>query len=503
MLILPRSRPFLIRWVALAGAVLTFAAALGLLAGFDTGRPGLQWRTRLPWIPPVNAAYDVGVNGFSLALILLTAWLLVTVMVYVLRNDNRPKGHAALFLLMATGLLGVFAAQDLLLFYLFFEVGLVPMYFIIGIWGHDNRRYAAMKFFLYTRAASLAMLLSFLALYLLMEPHTFSLPAIIEAQPLAQAGGAGGWVMLGMLIGFGVKLPTVPLHNWLPDAHVEAPTEGSVMLAGIQLKMGAYGLLAIMLPIMPQVVFDYAWLLLALALVSLVYGSLAALAQQDLKRLIAYTSINHMGYIMLAGALAVLAPTAGTQELALNGGIYQIISHGLLTGGMFFAVGMIQDQTGTREMGRLSGLSRQASAFSLLTGVLVFGSLGLPGLSGFIGEFQVLGAAVSWNLWIAGVALVALVITTGLYLRIVISVLWGEPRTGTGAMKEPEGRKLAVMGSLVMLSLWLGLLSAGLLGVIKRPSGVWRQDETLGAHPRAYPGGGMLAIGTPCRLGAG
>lgn len=467
ILMLPASRPALIRWVALAGALLTFAAALGLLAGFDPARSGLQWRTTWPWIPPVNAAYDIGVNGFSLALILLTALLLVAVMCYALRNYHRPKGHAAFFLLMATGLLGVFAAQDLLLFYLFFEVGLVPMYFIIGIWGHDNRRYAAMKFFLYTRAASLAMLLSFLALYLAMEPHTFSLPAIVEAQPLAGAGTGAGWVMLGMLIGFGVKLPTVPFHNWLPDAHVEAPTEGSVMLAGIQLKMGAYGLLAIMLPTIPQAVADYAWLLLALALISLVYGALAALAQQDLKRLVAYTSINHMGYIMLAAALWILAADSSVRELALNGGIYQIISHGLLTGGMFFVVGLLQEQTGTREMSRISGLSRQAPVFSLLAGMLVFGSLGLPGFSGFIGEFQVLGAAVAWNPWVAVVVLLALVITTGLYLRIVVSVLWGEPQEGVAPMAEPGGRKLAVIASLTLFSLLLGVVPALLLGLLQ------------------------------------
>ncbi|MFC6048536.1 NuoM family protein, partial [Methylobacterium hispanicum] len=318
VLALPRHRPDLVRRVALGGSVLTLGAALILWAGFDPDDGGLQWRMSLPWIPSLGARYDVGVGGLSLALILLTALLLTVVMVYVLGEHDRAHAHAFLFLLLATGLIGLFAAQDLLLFYLFFEVGLVPMYFIVGIWGGERRRYAALKFFLYTRAGSLAMLLGFLALYLAMEPHTFSLPAIVQARPLDRTPLAGGLVFLALLLGFGVKLPVVPLHNWLPDAHVEAPTEGSVVLAGLQLKMGGYGMLAVLLPTLPDTVARFGWLLVALALASLLYGALAALAQSDMKRLVAYTSVNHMGFVTLGVAVAALAGNEGVRRLALN-----------------------------------------------------------------------------------------------------------------------------------------------------------------------------------------
>jgi NADH-quinone oxidoreductase subunit M len=230
------------------------------------------------------------------------------------------------------------------------------MYFIIGIWGGERRRYAALKFFLYTRAGSLAMLLGFLALYLAMEPHTFSLPTMIAVKPLAQAPSRAALVLFALLIGFGVKLPIVPLHNWLPDAHVEAPTEGSVVLASLQLKMGAYGLIAILFPILPETLARFGWLLIVIALISLLYGALAALAQGDMKRLVAYTSINHMAYVMLGVAVSAMTASTAARQLALNGAPVQMVSHGLLTGGMFLMVGMLQHRAGTRELDRFGGL---------------------------------------------------------------------------------------------------------------------------------------------------
>ena len=347
VLALPNVRA--IRWTALAGSLLTLLLTLILWVGYNPAGSQLQWHATAPWIPSIGASYDVAVTGLSLPLMVLAALLLSLTMVYVLPEHDRAKAHAFLFLLMGTGLLGLFGARDLLLFYLFFEVALVPMYFIVGIWGGDNRRYAALKFFLYTRVGSLAMLLSFLALYLA-SGRSFSLAEISAAQPFA-GSPTGFWVFLGLLLGFGVKLPTVPLHNWLPDAHVEAPTEGSVMLAGIQLKMGAYGFLAIMLPTMPDTVRQYAWLLMLLALVSLVYGALAALAQSDLKRLIAYTSVNHMGFVLLGVAVWGLSSDPGVRQLALSGAVLQTVSHGLLTGGMFFLAGILQHQAGNQRAG--------------------------------------------------------------------------------------------------------------------------------------------------------
>jgi NADH-quinone oxidoreductase subunit M len=354
----------------------------------------------------------------------------------------------------------------LLLFYLFFEVALVPLYFVIGAWGHEHRRYAAMKFFLYTRTGSLAMLLAFLGLYLAMAPHTFSLPAIVAAQPLASNAAYSGLVLLGLLIGFGVKLPTVPLHNWLPDAHVEAPTEGSVFLAALHLKLGAYGLVAILLPTVSAAVQRWWLALVVLGLVSLVYGALAALGQPDFKRLIAYTSINHMGYVMLACGIWATAADPAVRTLALTGAVFQMVSHGLLTGVMFFIVGMLQEQAGTRELVAFGGLGKSMPVLAAIFAVAAFGSLGLPGLSGFIAEFQVIGATLAVNFWAAIAVILGLITTTGLYLRVVMIVLMRPAPAVSVALHEPSPCKLIIIGGLVALSLLLGIAPALLESII-------------------------------------
>jgi NADH-quinone oxidoreductase subunit M len=465
VLLVPAARPATVRWIAFAGSATTLLLSLVLWIGFDPASAALQWRVTADWIPSIGATYDVAVTGVSLPLIVLTGLLLTVVMAYVLPEHDRPHAHALLFLLLATGLIGVFAARDLLLFYLFFEIGLVPMYFIIGIWGSEQRRYAAFKFFLYTRAGSLAMLLGFLGLYLAMEPHTFSLDAMIAAQPLAHAPAAGALVFFGLLLGFGVKLPTVPVHNWLPDAHVEAPTEGSVVLAGLQLKMGGYGLMAILLPVLPNAVQRFAWLLIALALVSLLYGGLAALAQNDMKRLVAYTSINHMGYITLAITVAAVSTSAGTRSLAINGAVVQMVSHGLLTGGMFLIVGMLQHRAGTRELDRLGGLIGSLPAYSGLFAALAFGSFGLPGLSGFIAEFQVIGAALTLELWVAVLVVLSLVIMTGVYLRLA-GVLMGTPPAGMPSLAPLTFREFGAAAALLAISVLIGIAPGALVAAI-------------------------------------
>ena len=466
LLALPAARPALVRAAALGAAAATLACAAVLWGGYQRDGAGLQWRQHLEWVPSIGASYDVAVDGLSLSLIVLAALLLAVVMLYVLPQRERAKLHAFLFLVMASGLIGVFASRDLLLFYLFFEVALVPLYFIIGIWGEAERRYAATKFFLYTRAGSLAMLLAFLGLYLAMQPHTFSLDAIIEAQPLAGGGTLAGLVLLGMLAGFGVKLPIVPLHNWLPDAHVQAPTEGSVMLAGIQLKLGAYGLMAVLLPTLPDTVARYGWPLLALGVFTLVYGALAALAQGDFKRLVAYTSINHMGYVLIGVAIAALASDPGTRALALNGAALQALSHGLLTGGMFFLAGILGERAGTREIGRFGGLLGRVPIYSGMLGVLAFASLGLPGFSGFVAEFQVIGAALSLSVPAAALIVLGLLVTTGLYLRIVTTMIMGEARAPE-VFRDLDAREIASLLPLAVLSAAIGVAPALVMPLVR------------------------------------
>lgn len=463
VLMMPRDRADLVRWIALGGSLATLAVVLVLWIGYDTAGEALQWRTSVAWIPWLGARYDVAVNGISLALILLTAILLSAVAAYVLRAGDRARAHAFLFLVLGTGLIGLFSAQDLLLFYVFFEIGLVPMYFIIGLWGQTHRRYAAAKFFMYTRVAALAMLLGFLALYLAMEPRTFSLPAMIAARPLADAPLASALVFAALLVGFGLKMPIVPLHNWLPDAHVEAPTEGSVILAGIQLKIGGYGLIAVLLPLIPEATARFGWLIVLFGLISLIYGALAAMAQTDLKRLIAYTSINHMGFVILGVGIAAMATVDATRQLALNGAAIQMVSHGLLTGGMFLIIGILQHRAETREMTRFGGLFGRAPQLTALLCVLSFGSLGLPGLSGFIGEFQVLAAILEINGWAAAIVVLALLITTGLYLRVIGTVLMGGPTPNTIKIVPLDPHERWAVIPLAALSIIIGLLPAVLI----------------------------------------
>lgn len=467
---LPR-RPALIRAVALLGSLVVLAIAV--IASVPIFRDGAGYMQSFPWIPAIGAEYSLRLDGISMPLILLTPFLTSVALLYSLYAEKLDLGESLkeyvfFFLLMETGLLGVFLAADLLLFYVFWEVALVPLYFIIGIWGHENRRRAAFKFFLYTRAGSLALLLAILALYVRTQPHSFSMEAIRQAGQSAGTDTLAIWVLVGFVIGFGVKLPIVPLHSWLPDAHVEAPTAGSVILAGVMLKMGGYGLLRIMLPTVGAVMAKYWYVLAAIALVGVVYGAAVALAQKDFKRLVAFTSINHMGFVLLGITLASLSISTQNRDAAIDGAVLQMVSHGLLTGGMFLLVGMIQTRAGTRDLNLLGGAWSRLPVYAAFLTAFAFGSFGLPSMSGFVAEFQIFVATLSVSGWSAFVLAFGVAISTGLYLYALQRVLFGKPAeaiTGATDLNRLETWSLAPMLALAFL---IGLVPGLLLQSVQQ-----------------------------------
>ncbi len=468
--VLPR-RPALIRTVALIGSLA--ALVIAILVSVPIFRAGAGYMQSFPWIPAIGAEYSLRIDGISMPLILLTTLLTSIALLYSLYGEKLDlkesvKEYVILFLLMETGLLGVFLASDLLLFYVFWEVALVPLYFIIGIWGHENRRRAAFKFFLYTRAGSLALLLAILALYSRTEPHSFSMEAIRHAGQSAGTSTLAIWVLVGFVIGFGVKLPIVPLHSWLPDAHVEAPTAGSVILAGVMLKMGGYGLLRIMLPTVGAVMAKYWYVLAVIALMGVVYGAAVALAQQDFKRLVAFTSINHMGFVLLGITLASLSISIQNRDAAVEGALLQMVSHGLLTGGMFLLVGMMQTRAGTRDLNLLGGAWRRLPIYAAFLTAFAFGSFGLPSMSGFVAEFQVFVATLSVSGWSAFVLAFGVVISTGLYLYMLQRVLFGKPADAISNATDLNGVEKWSLAPMMALAFLIGLVPSLLVQSIQQ-----------------------------------
>src|ERR671935_1717113 len=387
IVLVPRDRDRLIRGLGIlfTGAALVVAVALAI--GFDYGESGLQNVLDVNWISAIGARYHVGIDGISLPLYLLTFLLSFLCAIYswrVIPPPGRSKAVLALMLLLETGMAGTFIAFDLILFFVFWEMVLVPMYFLIGIWGSANREYAAIKFFLYTLFGSVFMLLGFLAMFFKSQPHTFD---IVQLQRFAGTAGFSKSLQLlifaGVFLGFAIKVPMWPFHTWLPDAHTEAPTVGSVLLAGILLKMGTYGFVRIALPLLPYAAQRYAPWIGLLAAIAIVYGALACLAQRDLKRLIAFSSVGHMGFVMLG--IATLT------TIGIQAAIFGMVAHGIITGMLFFCVGSLYDRYHTRQISEIGGGVMQKLPY--LGGVFAFvaiASLGLPGLAGFWGEVMAL-----------------------------------------------------------------------------------------------------------------
>lgn len=444
--------------LALAGSVVMWVRGVG-----QTGALGFSQVEEVEWIPSLGAAYRVGVDGISLPLVLLTTVLFFVSFVFSSHITERARSYVALMLLMETACLGVFVALDAVLFYVFFEVSLVGMYFIISGWGYAERQKAALTFFLYTLLGSLPLLLAILALYLASEPRTFDMRAYIDSPPLA--GLAAMLALVAMLVTFFVKTPVFPVHTWLPLAHTEAPTAGSVILAGVMLKLGSYGLVRFALQMTPDALRAAAPYVVALGVFSALYGAFVALAQSDLKRLVAYTSVNHMGYVVVAVAVAAAATGTQTRALALDGAVLQMVSHGLVTGALFLVVGMLQERSHNREMGNFGGLLRAVPVLGWTFVLAAFASLGLPGLAHFPAEFQIFLSTLEVYP-VAVVVVLGIAITAGLYLRALYMAFLGEaPKKGYG-FSDLGGRELLSLVPLLALTVLVGVAPALVLGVV-------------------------------------
>ncbi|BBX15832.1 oxidoreductase [Mycolicibacterium duvalii] len=472
LLAVPALTDTAVRWAWLAVTVVEVALIAWLWARFDAPGPNaLAFEEQVPWIPGVNSSYHIGVDGLSLPLIAMTAVIFAACAGYSLRDTDRPRPQAALFCFLQTVSLGLFVSADLILFFLFFDLSIVAMYFVIAGWGHGNQGRSAMKFFLYTFLGSLALLVGFIGLYVAADPHTFDMVELTAATPLADSPLVGALVLAAILLGLAVKTPTFPFHTWLPPAHTDAPAIGSAVLAGVLLKMGTYGFVRIAMPMLPQAWQDWAPVIIGVGVVSVLYGALVALAQDDLKRMIAYTSVNHMGYIVLAVGAAGLTAAGTTQarEIAVTGAVTQMVSHGLITGALFLLAGVFHARTGSYSISDYGGLSSRAPKLAALFAVGAFASLGLPGFSGFIAEFQIFTGSIA-AAPVTAVALPGIVITAALFLRAFQRVFTGAPQGRSAGFVDLRGSELWPVASLLTLSVVIGLLPRVLLDTIEPAS---------------------------------
>ncbi|MBW3601138.1 MAG: NADH-quinone oxidoreductase subunit M [Actinobacteria bacterium] len=457
------------RVFAIAVTAVPLALMVAAWLRFDTGGTALfQLVEEAAWIPTLGVGYRVGVDGIALPLAAVTALVFIASVAYPVDTKDRPRQYYAWLLFLECVSLGLFLALDLLLFYVFFDLSLVGMYFLIGEWGHGQARAAALKFFLFTFAGSLTMLLAILALYLATDPLTFDMATIIRQQPLAGEGARAGLVLLGLVVGLGVKTPLVPVHTWLPPAHVDAPAPASAILAGVLLKMGTYGLIRLPFAMMRETFQRYAGVLAVVAVVSILYGALVALGQANLKRRIAYTSVNHMGYTVLgvAAAGALLSGEEAARGFAIAGATVEMVAHGLITGALFLICGSFWQRGHEYDLDAYGGLASEAPSLTGATVVAAFASLGLPGLAGFVAEFQIFVGAFAVYPVLAGLALLGVLVTAALFLQLLQKLFLGELPARWSGFRDLAPAEAAALAGMLAFVVIIGVYPRWLLDVI-------------------------------------
>ena len=470
VLVLPNEK--LVRWVSLVGSAGVFVASLVLLGTYDPSTAAIQLAERYEWIPSVGISYFVGLDGISIWLVLLTTFLTPLVVLGSWTGITKQiSGFHAALLFLETTMIGTFLALDAVVFYVFFEAALIPMYFMIGIWGGPRRIYATVKFFIYTMLGSLFMLVSIIAMMFMVAeqmPEVGLSADLLHFYQLKIPFVGGEFfstqtlLFFGFALAFAIKVPVFPFHTWLPDAHVEAPTPGSVILAGVMLKMGTYGFLRFAIPLFPQAVEHWSWLFLLIGAFGIIYGALVAMVQPDMKKLVAYSSVSHMGYVIL-GMFALNA-------YGITGGLYQMLNHGISTGALFLLVGMIYDRTHSREISRYGGLAVAAPIFTILFIIVTLSSIAVPLTNGFVGEYLILMGTFMASKPYAILAVLGVVLGAAYMLWMVKRVFFGEAGElvkKSGASLDVNLREILVMAPLVLMIFWMGVYPNHFLAITK------------------------------------